>query len=344
MERRGPRVEVISRGLAIDALRVGVQRVGLGMDERLLGVRNRYFSVAVRDYADKRQPFDVVVLQYSGALSVLERSSRDAVRVLNLPMAHPGYVLEAAAALGLDRHAGWARRLELAELVSSEIRLADYVLVPSQFAARTMLDNGVCAKKVLVLPLGADGLPRPDRDKTKSAPGSRIRVVFVGGASAEKGARLVVAAAKAMPDTDFVLAGSRALTSPESVYPPNVKFVGFLSRESLADLYEDSDLFVAPTYHDGFGLALIEAMKFGIACMSSTRSIAPEVIDHGRSGFLLEELSAERLIHDLRGALSDRVLLKEIGLEGQRVASAYSWDRYRHDSAGTLVRLLGSQA
>ena len=57
----------------------------------------------------------------------------------------------------------------------------------------------------------------------------------------------------------------------------NVILTGFVSDEELADLYINAKAFLFPTYYEGFGLPIIEAMNYGTPVLIGDRGAAPEI-------------------------------------------------------------------
>lgn len=64
-----------------------------------------------------------------------------------------------------------------------------------------------------------------------------------------------------------------------------------------------ADIFVFPTFYHNecFPLVLLEAMEHGVACISTTEGGIPDIIDNGKTGFLVPK-------HDV-AALADKILL-----------------------------------
>jgi len=62
----------------------------------------------------------------------------------------------------------------------------------------------------------------------------------------------------------------------------------YLSREDLFKEYNLADIYLLPTYLDTFGFSNVEAMAFGLPIISTNYCAIPEMIQHGRSGFLIE--------------------------------------------------------
>jgi len=65
--------------------------------------------------------------------------------------------------------------------------------------------------------------------------------------------------------------------------------LGFVKRQTLMDtILPETDIFASPTYQETFGFALLEAMAYGIPVISTNHFAIPEIIEHGKSGFLID--------------------------------------------------------
>ena len=74
-------------------------------------------------------------------------------------------------------------------------------------------------------------------------------------------------------DVHFDICGDGEVTktSASKEFSQNITFHGYKPREELEKLYEDSDIFVAPSRYESFGIIYLEAMKYGkpvVACNS----------------------------------------------------------------------------
>ncbi len=65
----------------------------------------------------------------------------------------------------------------------------------------------------------------------------------------------------------------------ESGVADRIQFCGFVSDADLLQLYNACDLFVFPSFYEGFGLPALEAMACGRAVVCSHTSALPEVVD-----------------------------------------------------------------
>ena len=88
----------------------------------------------------------------------------------------------------------------------------------------------------------------------------------------------------------------------------NVIFHGFLDRENLNRLYRKSDIFVMPSLSEGYGLALAEALSFGLPIVASNVAAIPEMISDGVNGFLVSPKNPQELASAIRKMASDSAL------------------------------------
>ena len=120
------------------------------------------------------------------------------------------------------------------------------------------------ASRVRVLHLGVPdpfGEDPPAKDRAALTVGAIDRTTLV-----QKGQLPFVLAARELPDVSFVFAGKWLDDSVEELRAqasPNVEFTGWLSDEDLLALYRRCAVYVQASRHEGFGLAVAEAMLAG---------------------------------------------------------------------------------
>jgi glycosyltransferase involved in cell wall biosynthesis len=96
-----------------------------------------------------------------------------------------------------------------------------------------------------------------------------------------KGQRAFVEAASHAPDVRFVLAGpwkDDAIEGLRRRAAPNVSFTGWLERDDLDALFRSAAAYVQPSHHEGFGLAVAEAMLAGCVPVVTVAGALPEVV------------------------------------------------------------------
>ncbi|MCF6208816.1 MAG: glycosyltransferase family 4 protein, partial [Ghiorsea sp.] len=67
-----------------------------------------------------------------------------------------------------------------------------------------------------------------------------------------------------------------------------VKLHGRVSNADLARLYADADIFVLPSYWEGYGIVFLEAMFVGLPVVTTTAGAIPEVVQHEKAGLLVK--------------------------------------------------------
>ena len=203
----------------------------------------------------------------------------------------------------------------------------------SEWCAKSLRDEyGIPSERIHVIPPGID-LGRwkvPERARGTDGP---VRVLFVGGDFRRKGGDLLLSAFR------NTLRGSCELHLVTRDDVPQEEGV-FVYRDltpndpRLRDLYARADLFALPTVADCFSLASLEAMATGLPVVTTRVGGIPEIVDHGRSGFLVDPGDEQGLVLALRNLAGSVDLRARMGEEGRRIVE----DRF--DAARTTAKLL----
>ena len=159
------------------------------------------------------------------------------------------------------------------------------------------------ASRVKVLHLGVPdpfGEDAPAKERAALTVGAIDRTTLV-----QKGQLPFVRAARELPDVSFVFAGKWLDDSVEELRAQataNVEFTGWLSDEDLLALYRRSAVYVQASRHEGFGLAVAEAMLAGCVPVVMNVTAMPEVV--GEAGVLIESQRPEDVAEGIRQALA----------------------------------------
>ena len=177
----------------------------------------------------------------------------------------------------------------------------------------------------MVAPPGGDRLGRGVTDAesdARAAAGAPLRVLFVGNLIPRKGllTLLRALAMRTRDDWRLTIVGSRAV-DPAHVQQVD-RFVierGLGERVCMKDHVNDDGLaselraahvLAVPSAYEGFGIVYLEAMGFGVVPIGSTEGGASEVIEDGRSGFLVRPGDATALAAVIERLCADRELLR----------------------------------
>lgn len=126
-------------------------------------------------------------------------------------------------------------------------------------------------------------------------------------------------------DDQAWLAHLRCVAEAEGV-AERVHFLG--ARRDIPDLLRNCDVFVFPSLHEGLGIALIEAMFVGCACVATTTGPIPEVIRDGENGWLVAPKDVEGLAEAACALLADPGRRKKLG-EKARESTREKFDPHR---------------
>ena len=114
-------------------------------------------------------------------------------------------------------------------------------------------------------------------------------------------------------------------TAAKSGLRDRIHFTGFVSDQELLQLYGACDIFVYPSFYEGFGLPILEAMACGRAVACSNTSAMPEVADS--AALLFDPCSDRRPIpRHARFAAESRIAPRMERLGMQR-ATIFSWEK-----------------
>jgi len=114
----------------------------------------------------------------------------------------------------------------------------------------------------------------------------------------------------------------------------NIKLLGWQEREEISRLLGEAHIFLAPSVtspkgdQEGIPVVLMEAMASGLPVISTYHTGIPEIVNHGESGFLVEERDVEDIADRLTRLMKRRELWQEMGLKGRKhIEEHYNLDR-----------------
>jgi len=235
------------------------------------------------------------------------------------------------------------RARQLQWTVRRTIRRAARVLTGSEFSRQAIARNyGLDGENIAVIPNAAASMFRPlAREPALAAVRARFRIpgpfiLTVGDLQPRKNhlglIRAFTEMLRARPQLPhrLVLAGKETWFAPRihraaqaSSAAERIHFTGFVSDEELLRLYNACELFVFPSFYEGFGLPVVEAMACGRAVACSNASALVEVVD--AAAILFDPHSTGEMVRAMLDLLLDaelRARMERIGL--QRVAH-FSW-------------------
>jgi glycosyltransferase involved in cell wall biosynthesis len=192
--------------------------------------------------------------------------------------------------------------------------------------------------KITTIYAGANNPPSP-------VPGARRepRILFIGKDHKRKGSAILLQAfeivRKEIPDAELHLVGGLGAIADR----PGVVSHGFIACSTVAGrgqfdhLFATSSVFCLPSRYEPFGIAFVEAMRAGLPCVGCRSWAMPEIIDEGKTGWLVDDGSVEELSSVLIAALRDPAKSAAMGSAGRE--RSLGWFTWEHVSARALADL-----
>jgi len=226
--------------------------------------------------------------------------------------------------------------------VPAAVARADLVLADSQATRSDLIECfGTPESKVVVLYSGVASrfCPEPEpgereRLHTRYGIGERPYILSVGTLQPRKNfERLIEAWARLPPacggDVELVIAGQRgwlcqSILDRAAAHAERVRLVGFVAEEDLPALYRQAALFAFPSYYEGFGLPVLEALACGVPVVCSTASSLPEVA--GAAALMVTPEDTDGLGAALARGLEDSHLRQRLIQAGLAQAARFTWE------------------
>jgi glycosyltransferase involved in cell wall biosynthesis len=283
--------------------------------------------------------------QANGILQLRQQLLAEPAQVLH---AHDGrgQALAWLASLGLSVRRVASRRVTFLPGAPARHRFiygrtCHAVIAVSEFIRGLLVSSGVPEKRIEVIPDGIEipaELPTPEaRRRARAAWGfgeQEFVLGHVGAFAPEKGQDVASAAMRLLPErlpqARLLLVGhvprAAAAKIEEQVRGPgdSVRLLGDL--EDLADFFAGIDLFVIPSRAEGLGSSALRAMAHGRAVVASRVGGLPEIVEEGKTGWLVPAGSPRALAEAVVAAASDRARLSQLGANARARARQFSSD------------------
>ena len=241
-------------------------------------------------------------------------------------------------------------RRDYPALVHAHAARADRIIVSSQYAAGEIERRlNIPREKIALCPPGAPDWP------ARTAPPAPGYLLFVGTLERRKNVGTLLDAYERLltrPPKHAAGAGvraegrreERARELPELVLAGKatassglwlerverrplrgfVRHLGYVDAGDRRALYEGARLLVLPSFEEGFGLPVLEAMTIGVPVIAARRGALPEVV--GKAGPLVEPNDPEALAAAIEHLLEDDAFAAECASKGLARAHEFRWD------------------
>jgi len=104
-----------------------------------------------------------------------------------------------------------------------------------------------------------------------------------------------------------------------------VQFAGFIPENKLNEFYNSLDVFVFPSFYEGFGLPVLEAMACGVPIITSNVSSMPELV--GASGRFINTKNSNEVVNEIIQIFKDESLKEDLHKKGLNRAKEFTWEK-----------------
>lgn len=218
------------------------------------------------------------------------------------------------------------------EHLVKESGMASSYLVASSFTKQTLVENGVSAQSVTVVPYGVDTRRFIPDDRRDANPGTKLQLLFVGRINQRKGIKYLLEALRLLKSDRVHLTVCGRVVDGLELFRPFADRVSIrpsVGARELVAAYQAADLFVFPSVAEGFGQVLLESLACGLPVLSTTRTAAPDLIENGLEGFVVEPRSAAAIAERIAWAIDHRSQLAEMSRAARLRAEQFTWHRFR---------------
>jgi glycosyltransferase involved in cell wall biosynthesis len=230
-------------------------------------------------------------------------------------------------------------------IMRNSSRYADKIITGSNSTKRAILEFLPIgnAEKICVVPYGIES----SMEREEQADGQkkirqryRIKLPFILAVGALEARKNIVGLVRAFaqgkskhhwPHT-LVLVGSPGygyddITKAvrEEKIEDSVAVTGYVHDEELRTLYTLADVFVYPSFYEGFGFPPLEAMKCGCPVIVSRTTSLPEIV--GDAGIFIDPHHPEEIMKAINAVLYDRNLRTDLRQKGVKRSQLFTWEK-----------------
>jgi starch synthase len=223
---------------------------------------------------------------------------------------------------------GESRATAVRKAEQEEHENADLIIASSSFTRQTLVENGVSPDKIRVISHGVDSERFSNVHPSKRRP---FRFVFVGLVTARKGVPLLLEAWKQLrPDhAELWLVGS-ASRPVKSLLPKlrGLHYLGPIPHVELPAILQQCDVLVFPSYFEGFGLVILEAMASGLPVITTNATAGPDLFKSGNGGWIIPTGNIKALAASMQSCLEQANEMSAQGASARRIAEQFTWQSY----------------
>ena len=232
-------------------------------------------------------------------------------------------------------------------------RAARIVTISDSSKSDIIKEYGLSNDKISVFHLGVKESLKPSMSYEKLSEKYSIKkpyVLFVGTIQPRKNIARLIEAFSQIEDREvnLVIVGRKGWMYDEVLEAPQkfnlsdrVTFLHDVTDGELPVFYENAELFVLPSLYEGFGLPILEAMKYGCPVVTSNVSSLPEA--GGNAAVFFDPYDVSDIAKKMEKVLKDKTLRDKMKKEGHSQVKKFSWEKAASEVLGVFEEIGGQK-
>lgn len=212
------------------------------------------------------------------------------------------------------------------------------IITPSQNTKRDLINlYKIPEGKIKVIYPGLSSIfqEKQTQNKTLNLPDNYI--LFLGSIEPRKNIISIIAAYEKAFNSlplpySLVIAGAPGWRNKEifkrikkSPLKQKIFFAGYIDNNHKLEIYQRASVFIYPSFYEGFGFPVLEAMYSSVPVITSNRSSLPEIT--GNFAYLIDPNKPEQISKELVSILNDENIKNKLIMQAKEKTTAFSWKK-----------------
>ncbi len=212
-------------------------------------------------------------------------------------------------------------------LIQKSLRQASMLLPVSNGFAHRLIKLGYPKEKIRVThnPMTSHRKVFTQIKQQLSIPSNNKIILFAGRLTETKGVQNMIKALTNLPTVHAIIVGKGPYEqvlkqlSQDLRVANRVHFTGFINPDNIKFYYSVADIVImAGTFYEALGRMLLEACSYGVPVIATNKAGNPDIIEHGKNGYLLETQEIAELVECILKILKYPARAKAMGIAGQK--------------------------
>ena len=107
----------------------------------------------------------------------------------------------------------------------------------------------------------------------------------------------------------------------------SVIFAGAITNEDLPQYYATADIFINPSYSEGFSLVFVEAIGSGTFTIGTDLPAISDIIEEGKTGFIVKQKDSKQIADKVKYILSNKLELLDMRVKSREIViKKFDWN------------------